>query len=833
MPNTPVTWLDQFVVNLTTSGVQRFPQITQLANGNILVSWHTDNDTGAGSSPGIDIVGQIFDPLGNRIGGEITMNSGGFFADDEQDPDIAALPDGGFIMVYEDIDTANSNFSIRLLEFDANGSLVTSSETVASDPNNGAIPEYFNPTVTVGSATSILITYQENEVIGGGDTRIVGKIYNSVTNTYSAEISLINLTGINADSQVAVLNNGNFAIVSFSSGDSGQIALRMVNSVGANVLSVATVADTGTAGNADFAPAIAALSGGGFVVSWTESDGSDVDVLFQRFNSAGAAVGVATLVDGGSVTDDNGESSLVALPDGGFIVFWDDDENLAASGQRYDANGNTVGTTFVIDSNNGNEIEAVLLADGRVALTWEDGEIQMRIIDTRDFVNPEAVYTTPNWQVGTIFNDTFVADVDSDITHGHLGNDDITDTGSSGNNQYFGDEGNDILRVTTAIDSDTWNGGSGNDTIDWSLASISGATFNLGAGTATLGLATEIMVGFENLIGTNNNDTIVGTAGSNVLTALGGNDTINGGAGADTMFGGLGDDRYIVGSLGDSTIENAGEGTDTVFSYINWTLGANIERLELEGSATNATGNGLNNTLVGNSLNNVLNGGAGNDYMRGGAGDDIYIVAAAGDVTAEDPGQGTDTVRSYIDWTLGANVERLELQSSGNINGTGNSLNNTLVGNSAANSLNGGNGNDFISAGAGNDTLVGGAGNDTLIGAAGSDSLNGGTGNDRFDFDLVSHSPAGPATRDSIVGGFAHGFDLIDLATIDANTLVGGNQAFSFIGSAAFSGVAGQLRYSNYSGTVIIDADVNGDSTADMQILVAGTNFMTGTDFIL
>jgi hypothetical protein len=63
--------------------------------------------------------------------------------------------------------------------------------------------------------------------------------------------------------------------------------------------------------------------------------------------------------------------------------------------------------------------------------------------------------------------------------------------------------------------------------------------------------------------------------------------------------------------------------------------------------------------------------------------------------------------------------------------------------------------------------------------------------------------------------------------------IAGGNQAFSFIGSATFSGVAGQLRYTNYSGNVIIDADVNGDSTADMQILVAGTNFMTGSDFVL
>ncbi|WP_353643017.1 calcium-binding protein [Mesorhizobium sp. WSM2239] len=335
------------------------------------------------------------------------------------------------------------------------------------------------------------------------------------------------------------------------------------------------------------------------------------------------------------------------------------------------------------------------------------------------------------------------------------------------------------------------------------------------------------MQGAGNLNGTGNalNNTLVGNSGNNLL---------NGGAGNDFMVGGLGNDIFVVAAAGDSTIENAGGGTDTVRSYIDWVLANNVERLELQSSGNiNGTGNALNNTLVGNSGNNLLNGGAGNDFMVGGLGNDIFVVAAAGDSTIENAGGGTDTVRSYINWTLAANVERLELQSSGNINGTGNALNNTLVGNSGNNVLSGGGGNDYMVGGAGNDTLNGGAGNDTLIGGAGSDSLNGGTGNDRFDFDAVSDSPAGPALRDSIVGGFAHGFDRIDLATIDANTLVGGNQAFSFIGSAAFSGVAGQLRYTNYSGNVIIDADVNGDAAADMQITVAGTNFMTGTDFIL
>ena len=339
------------------------------------------------------------------------------------------------------------------------------------------------------------------------------------------------------------------------------------------------------------------------------------------------------------------------------------------------------------------------------------------------------------------------------------------------------------------------------------VVSLSGAIYRLEPGVAA-GDGADAIDGGEG------NDRIFGGLGGDVL---------NGGAGADDMHGGNGSDMFVVAAAGDSTIENAGGGIDTVRSYINWTLAANVERLEMRGSALNGAGNALNNTLVGNSGSNLLNGGAGRDYMVGGAGDDIFVVAAA-DWTIENAGQGRDTVRSFIDWTLGVNLERLELQGAGNLNAAGNTLNNTLVGNSGSNLLNGG---------AGRDDMVGGAGNDVLIGGAGSDILNGGAGNDRFDFNLISDSRTGPALRDSINGGFSHGFDLIDLATVDANSLVGGNQAFSFIGSAAFSGSAGQLRYTNFSGNVIIGADVNGDAAADLQILVAGTTVMAGADFIV
>jgi len=91
-----------------------------------------------------------------------------------------------------------------------------------------------------------------------------------------------------------------------------------------------------------------------------------------------------------------------------------------------------------------------------------------------------------------------------------------------------------------------------------------------------------------------------------------------------------------------------------------------------------------------------------------------------------------DTVQSSVAWTLGANLENLELTGSGHVMGTGNSLDNVLSGNNGVNTLSGGLGNDTLDGGLGNDTLKGEAGNDMLLGGLGNDILNGGLGNDTY-----------------------------------------------------------------------------------------------------
>ncbi|OBQ26186.1 MAG: Ig family protein, partial [Anabaena sp. MDT14b] len=128
------------------------------------------------------------------------------------------------------------------------------------------------------------------------------------------------------------------------------------------------------------------------------------------------------------------------------------------------------------------------------------------------------------------------------------------------------------------------------------------------------------------------NNSITGNAADNVLTGGLGNDTLDGGAGADTMIGGLGNDSYYVDSTVDIITENLNEGTDRVFSIIDYTLGDNLENLTLtETTAINGTGNALNNSITGNAADNVLTGGLGNDTLDGGAGADTMIGGLGND----------------------------------------------------------------------------------------------------------------------------------------------------------------------------------------------------------
>lgn len=140
----------------------------------------------------------------------------------------------------------------------------------------------------------------------------------------------------------------------------------------------------------------------------------------------------------------------------------------------------------------------------------------------------------------------------------------------------------------------------------------------------------------------------------------------------------------------------------------------------------------------------------------------------------------------------------------------------TLNGTAKADTLSGTGEADTMDGKAGNDTLNGGAGDDKLTGGAGADDLYGGAGKDNFIFASVKDSTVATSGQDTIFD-FATG-DKIDLSAIDAKTSGGANDTFSFIGTKAFSKVAGQLRYEQKSGDTWVYGDTNGDKTADFAI---------------
>ena len=114
-------------------------------------------------------------------------------------------------------------------------------------------------------------------------------------------------------------------------------------------------------------------------------------------------------------------------------------------------------------------------------------------------------------------------------------------------------------------------------------------------------------------------------------------------------------------------------------------------------------GLGGNDTLKGNAGNDYLHGGSGIDTMIGGEGNDTYDVDNTSDIVTESFSQGTDTIYSSVTFTTSSDVENLNLTGSGDIDATGNSLDNILIGNSGANTLSGGEGNDILCASGGND----------------------------------------------------------------------------------------------------------------------------------
>jgi serralysin len=420
---------------------------------------------------------------------------------------------------------------------------------------------------------------------------------------------------------------------------------------------------------------------------------------------------------------------------------------------------------------------------------------------------------------GTAFADELFGQGGDDTLNANGGNDLVN--GGAGNDTLSGNDGDD--RLIGGAGNDTLIGGAGIDTADYSSAAA-GVTAQLNTGVASNDGdgGTDTFSGIENLTGSAFNDVLLGDAGSNVLRGgagydvligLGGNDVIHGGTGStNEMYGGLGDDTYVVEAVGDTIVEQAGEGTELVQTALaRFRLAANVENLTYTGTAGfegqgNADANIIRggvgrDVLIGFGGNDVLYGGAGlANELYGGTGDDYYVVEAA-DTIVENAGEGIDTVESRLNtFALRVNVENLVFAGTGDFNGIGNASDNRIEG------------------GAGNDRLVGAAGTDTLVGGAGRDvaDYSGAAAGVVVRLDRNQASNDGDGASDVLSGiEDVRGSAFSDLLYGDAssNTLWGGESRDVLIGFGGDdvihggTGVANELYGGAGNDRYVVEAD--------------------------
>lgn len=268
-----------------------------------------------------------------------------------------------------------------------------------------------------------------------------------------------------------------------------------------------------------------------------------------------------------------------------------------------------------------------------------------------------------------------------------LGGNDTLD-GAAGKDLMVGGLGDDTYRVDNAADIVTEENNSTPDAgHDIVIASVNYTLTNY--------VEDLLLIGPNAINGTGNalDNSLNGNASDNVL---------DGKIGADLMTGYDGNDTYVVDDLQDKVYETNASATqiDTVNAGVSWKLGANLENLLLTGIlGLTGVGNFRDNQMTGNTGSNTLNGGYGADTMTGGDGNDTFIVDNAGDRVIEinNSTAQIDLVASSVSYILGANLENLRLLGSGNIDGTGNALNNVLAANAGNNVLDGQGGNDTAS----------------------------------------------------------------------------------------------------------------------------------------
>lgn len=479
-----------------------------------------------------------------------------------------------------------------------------------------------------------------------------------------------------------------------------------------------------------------------------------------------------------------------------------------AAGEIYDGGSgtDTLRITTSGASFNGDLTSSKLTSIERITFVGSDAHL-LRLSAAQEVANPGLVITASAGSEFLLF-DLTTANASLNLSDVSFINwDDAKDTVSivcgAGSNSVTGTKFDDFVQNIGTGDS--VNSGDGNDDLDI-LTGDTPTAINGGNGTDTLKIFDETDLTGTNFTGIERLDLRSTTSGQNPRVAIS----------ASEIGGGIASDAVVTAVSGREGLDII-MGNDTNVSTSGMTF-ANFDfffsiAIRGDDDAENMTGNAASeqfhgeggvDLIQGMGGTDFIDGGTGADVMIGGAGNDDYFVDDTGDVAAEiivgaDPG-GLDRVFSTVTHTLTSMIENLTLQGNAEIEGTGNTLANTLTGNSAANTLRG----------------LGGA--DNMHGGLGADTVFGGGGKDTFDYNSVAES--GPGALRDVIRDFQSGTDQFDLRDLDGNVNAAGVQEFVFDADGTLG--IGEIRLREANGNTFLEGNADGDAAVEFVVQIRG-----------
>jgi hypothetical protein len=353
--NTHTSPVLEFQVNTWTTDEQMYPSITSLSDGGFMVVWESFWQDGSGYG----VYGQRFDSNGNKVGSEFRVNT--WTTDYQRYPSITSLSNGGFVVVWESGCSSGctpqdgSGWGVYGQRFDSNGNKV-GSEFQVNTWTTGSQWHASIASLSGGGFVVVWNSYGQD----GSEWGVFGQRFDSNGNKVGSEFRVNTWTTDNQRyPSITSLSNGGFVVVWESGCSSGctpqdgsgfGVYGQRFDSNGNKVGSEFQV-NTWTTGWQE-RPSISSLSNGGFVVVW-QSNGQDGSVFGQRFDSNGNKFGSEFQVNTWA-PDCQMYPSITSLPNGGFVAVWEsigqDGPTYDVYGQRFDPNGNKVGSEFQVNT---------------------------------------------------------------------------------------------------------------------------------------------------------------------------------------------------------------------------------------------------------------------------------------------------------------------------------------------------------------------------------------------------------------------------------------------------------------------------------------------------